>query len=69
MITVLICFIVMLFVFGGMAVGVLCGRPSIRGTCGGINGVKGMGDSCQMCAGVCKRENRHVEQRAGEVEF
>lgn len=68
MLTILICFIVMLFVFGGMAVGVLCGRPSIRGTCGGLNGVKGMTDSCLACAGVCKRETKHAE-RAAEVEL
>ncbi|MFZ0256875.1 MAG: hypothetical protein WAN46_14810 [Gammaproteobacteria bacterium] len=62
MMTILVSFIVMLFIFAGMAVGVLCGRPSIRGTCGGLNGVKGMNDSCLACAGVCKREKQAREE-------
>nr|MBS0020983.1 hypothetical protein [Gammaproteobacteria bacterium] len=65
MMTILISFSVMLFIFAGMAIGVLCGRPSIRGTCGGLNGVKGLHDGCLACAGVCKREQQAHKDRAG----
>lgn len=58
MMTILVSFVVVLIIFAGMAVGVLCGRPSIRGTCGGLNGVEGMKDSCLACAGTCKREKQ-----------
>lgn len=67
--TILICFIVMLFVFGGMAVGVLCGRPHIRGTCGGLNGLTGMSGSCLGCAGACKGKNKRVKAAVDEVEL
>lgn len=60
MMTILIGFLVMLVVFGGMAVGVLCGRPSIRGTCGGLNGAKGKNEGCLACSGVCKRESKNA---------
>lgn len=69
MMTILISFLVMLVVFAGMAIGVLCGRARIRGTCGGLNGVKGMNDSCLGCAGVCKEKKNHATRAVEEVEF
>jgi len=64
MMTILVSFVVMLFIFACMAVGILFGRPSIRGTCGGLNGVKGMEGSCLACSGsgVCKREKQVREE-------
>jgi hypothetical protein len=47
MMTILVSFVLILFLFAAMAVGVLCGRSSIRGTCGRLNGVKGLEGSCQ----------------------
>jgi uncharacterized protein len=64
MMTLLVSFVLILFLFAAMAVGVLCGRPSIRGTCGGRNGVKGLEGSCLARTGVCKRENKRAKSAA-----
>lgn len=68
MMTILVSFIVMLLVFTGMAIGVLYGRPSLRGTCGGLNRVKGLKGSCLACAGTCKREHKRANRIAEEGE-
>lgn len=43
-------FSVMLLSVGGMAVGVMMGRPPIAGSCGGI-GATGVDGSCGICGG------------------
>lgn len=37
-----------------MAVGVLFGRQPIKGSCGGLDKVKGLEASCPACGGSCK---------------
>jgi hypothetical protein len=49
--TLLVTFAVMLAVIGAMAVGVMNGRKTISGSCGGLNG-----GGCELCSGKCKRE-------------
>lgn len=56
--TIILSFIVIAVVFAGMAVGVLFKRPGIRGTCGGLNHLKGLGGACPACSGVCERKRR-----------
>lgn len=41
----LITFIVMTIALAGMAVGVIAGRPAIKGSCGGLNNV-GLSSNC-----------------------
>ena len=49
----IITFLVLALVVVGMAVGVLAGRPAIKGSCGGLN----VDGKCSFCekAGSCQR--------------
>ncbi len=41
----------------GMAAGMIAGRSQIKGSCGGLQGIKGLGSSCSGCDKPCpKRE-------------
>ena len=51
-------------VIAGMAVGVLAGRPPIKGSCGGM-GALGIDTSCEICGGDPKRCDE--ETRDGEA--
>lgn len=51
-------------VIAGMAVGVLAGRPPIKGSCGGM-GALGIDTACDICGGDPKRCDE--ETRDGEV--
>ena len=42
-------FVVILLAIAGMAVGVMLGRPAIKGSCGGIAG------ECPHCTAKCRR--------------
>lgn len=61
-------FLISVVVFGlviaGMAVGVLAGRPPIKGSCGGM-GALGVDTACEICGGDPKRCDE--ETRDGEV--
>jgi len=52
--TFVLAFVVIGLAIAGMAVGVMCGRPAIRGTCGGV------GEGCELCAGAerCRRADQ-----------
>lgn len=47
-------FVILLVVVAAMAIGVLMGRPSIKGSCGGLNHI-GLSGSC---GGACSSEER-----------
>ena len=56
----LISFIVFAFILSAMAVGVIAGRATIKGSCGGI-GALGIDQSCVLCGGDpqrCETETR-----------
>ncbi len=50
----LISAVVMGLVIAGMAVGVMAGRPPIKGSCGGM-GALGIDTACEICGGDPKR--------------
>ena len=57
-------FFITILVFGvviaAMAVGVIAGRPPIKGSCGGLGAV-GVDSSCDLCGGnpqICEEETR-----------
>jgi len=47
--TMIASFVALLLAVAAMAVGVLCGRAPIRGSCGGVGG-----GGCAACAGRCE---------------
>ena len=50
-----ISFIIVTLAVFGMALGVVFGRPAIKGSCGGVAG------ECSLCTERCrKRDNRHA---------
>lgn len=51
-------------VMAGMAVGVIAGRPPIKGSCGGM-GALGIDTACELCGGDPKRCDE--ETRDSEV--
>ena len=57
-------FLVIGLVIAGMAVGVLAGRPPIKGSCGGM-GALGIDTACDICGGDPRRCDE--ETRDGEV--
>ncbi len=60
----LISLLVTLLVVAGMSVGVLAGRPPIKGSCGGM-GALGVDTACELCGGDPKRCDE--ETRDGAV--
>jgi hypothetical protein len=42
----------------GMAVGVLCGRRALQGSCGGLNSLEGLEAVCESCASPCAVRHR-----------
>jgi hypothetical protein len=51
-------------VIAGMAIGVMAGRPPIKGSCGGM-GALGIDTACEICGGDPKRCDE--ETRDGDV--
>ena len=59
----LISLVVIGLVMAGMAVGVIAGRPPIKGSCGGM-GALGIDTACELCGGDpqrCDEETRDSE--------
>lgn len=54
MTTFIAAFVVLLLIVAGMAIGVLFGRSSIKGSCGGLNQV-GLSGSC---GGACSAQEK-----------
>jgi len=61
----IITFFVLLIVVAGMAIGIIAGRPAIKGSCGGLNQV-GLSGSC---SGACSlQEKEECSQRKKALE-
>ena len=60
----LVSMLVIGLVIAGMAVGVMAGRPPIKGSCGGM-GALGIDSTCEICGGNPQRCDE--ETRDGEV--
>ena len=54
--TFIIAFVFISIAVIGMAIGVLAGRPAIKGSCGGLNQIGLGGD----CGGGCSSEEKEV---------
>lgn len=58
-------FIVLLLAVAGMSVGVMFGRPPLKGSCGGLGAV-GVEKACG-CTDGCDQENRAKTDRPSEA--
>jgi hypothetical protein len=56
-------FIIMLIAMVGMAIGVLAGRHGIRGSCGGLNNIDGLENSCSVCSEPCAKRKKALANR------
>ena len=59
----LITFTVMTLAVLGMALGVLLGRRGIKGSCGGLNTLKGLESACSACSGSCEAKKKEAGGR------
>jgi hypothetical protein len=50
-------FVILVLAMLGMAIGVLCGRPPIRGSCGGLSDSAGSKGKCLVCYGGCDKKS------------
>lgn len=51
-------FVVIALAVVGMAIGVLLGRRSIKGSCGGLSNVEGLDAECPVCSGTCEEQDK-----------
>ena len=49
----LMSFVVITLAVLGMAVGMLCGRRALTGSCGGLQSVEGFDTVCESCTSPC----------------
>ena len=59
----LVTFIVMLAAVAAMAVGIIVSDRRIKGTCGGLNNIKGLEGSCEICSTPCEKRKKALEQQ------
>lgn len=63
----LLAILVMGLVLAGMAIGVICGRKPLAGSCGGLAAL-GMKESCEVCGGDeerCREVGAEAEGKGG----
>ncbi len=58
----LISLLIFLLAVLGMAVGMIAGRSPIKGSCGGLQGIKGLGSSCSGCDKPCPNREKAVSR-------
>ena len=46
-----------------MAVGVIFGRGTIKGSCGGINNIDGIDSACEFCSEPCEKRKQVLAVR------
>ena len=61
----LISFVVVDMALLGMGVGVLLGKTSIKGSCGGLNTLGRLGLDCTVCSGPCDPDEEAICQSTG----
>lgn len=67
--TFLITFGAMALLIAAMAVGVMCGRKPLQGSCGGLNAV-GLNGECKICGrttGPCESPDEKTSERSAKA--
>lgn len=62
----LVTFVVMLAAVGAMAIGVILNGRRITGTCGGLNNIKGLEETCEICSTPCEKRRKALERQKHE---
>ena len=57
--------LVIALVMAGMAIGVIMGRPPIKGSCGGM-GALGVDTACDLCGGNPQRCDEETRSEGGD---
>lgn len=60
----LVSFLIFLLAILGMGLGILAGRPPIKGSCGGLYGVRGLGSGCVACDRPCPDRDRQESRNS-----
>ncbi len=63
--TITVTFVVFLLAVAAMAVGVMIGRPPIKGSCGGL----GSSGACEICTGRCRMARRRARMGQPDQEI
>lgn len=61
-------FIVIGLAIVGMAVGVILGRRSIKGSCGGLSNIDGLDAECPVCSGTCTEKGDFKSEKPTPIE-
>ena len=61
--TTILSLLILLLVVAGMSIGVLLGRPPIKGSCGGMSAL-GLKTSCEICGGDAARCEKEQAKRS-----
>lgn len=63
MIEIVLSFFVFIIVVLAMSIGIRFGRPSLQGSCGGLNQIPGIESDCNgQCQRSCPRKTRRIKQ-------
>jgi hypothetical protein len=63
----LISFVIIGLALLGMGIGVLFGRGSLKGSCGGLNTIRGLDTECPVCSGNCEKDDRAFSNQRSAV--
>ncbi len=56
-------FFILLLIVAGMAIGIIAGRPAIKGSCGGLNQI-GLSGSCSGACSMQEKEECNKRKQA-----
>ena len=55
-------FSIILIAVLAMSIGVIVAGKRIKGTCGGLNDIKGLENACDLCTKPCAKRKKALEQ-------
>ncbi len=69
--TLILTFAIFLTVVAAMAIGVIVNGRAIKGSCGGLNDIDGLGGACDICEGkkVCEKRKELMKAQQAQHEL